>query len=587
MATFCINFISLFFFFSLLSTASIAETDQTTSFHGYDENDKREYNRSITEQSFNSNLGLIIELAKSGDITAQKDLGKKYLYGENFLQDYNKAIYWYRKAADTGDLDAQFNLGICYYQRLDQPEDLTEMFYWLEKAASKDHLEAQQMLDVAYAQILEIGSKAFNEGNYEIAFKFLKIAAEKGYSDAQLKIGQMYARGNYVDQDDKMAVKWFTMASNQNHGLSTALLGNMYMNGRGVEKDLNIGLTLIYYAAALGNEQAKSIIEMTRPDHFLAISSIDENRSKAVLSFIDKNITEKSEKKYFWQETIFLSRSEENINAIDSKLLTSYRVEDCRRNEYGFKQLEDIVIPDHKIEMVPAKPGSLIHKYVCENLIQNYNDSENEILSSGTGWLMPSGYIATNHHVVDGHTLISLIDADGKLHRASIVKMDKINDLALLKIDEHPPNLLPLPLSNSHCLAGQEVFTIGYPHPDLLGREAKVTNGIVSSSKGFNDDPRMLQISVPVQAGNSGGPLINPAGEVVGIVTEKLEPMGVFNKTGDFPQNVNYAIKINYLDALSEGLKKLPTRKSKPINKVTISDFVKTYKNSVFLVIAN
>jgi len=119
-----------------------------------------------------------------------------------------------------------------------------------------------------------------------------------------------------------------------------------------------------------------------------------------------------------------------------------------------------------------------------------------------------------------------------------------------------------------------------------MGKEAKVTSGIVNSSKGYDDDPRMLQISVQVQAGNSGGPLINSKGEVVGIVTAKLRAVKFFDETGDLPQNVNYALKSTYLVPLMEGLRKLPTAKNMSIVSGKLSDFAKAYKGSVFLVVA-
>jgi S1-C subfamily serine protease len=112
--------------------------------------------------------------------------------------------------------------------------------------------------------------------------------------------------------------------------------------------------------------------------------------------------------------------------------------------------------------------------------------------------------------------------------------------------------LLPpaLPLSSSPVKTGAAVLTMGYPHPDLLGSKPKLTEGVVSATSGVGDDPRVLQISVPVQAGNSGGPLINMEGEVVGVVMAKLNAVKMLKWTGDLPQNVNYAIKIPYLTVL-------------------------------------
>ena len=90
---------------------------------------------------------------------------------------------------------------------------------------------------------------------------------------------------------------------------------------------------------------------------------------------------------------------------------------------------------------------------------------------------------------------------------------------------------------------GAEVFTVGFPKTEILGVKPKLATGVISSRFGMRDDPRTYQISVPVQAGNSGGPLLNKQGQVVGVVAAKLNAAQVFNWIGDLPQNVNYAVK--------------------------------------------
>ena len=93
----------------------------------------------------------------------------------------------------------------------------------------------------------------------------------------------------------------------------------------------------------------------------------------------------------------------------------------------------------------------------------------------------------------------------------------------------------------------QAVFTIGFPDIKLQGTEPKYTDGKISSSSGIQDDPNQFQISVPVQPGNSGGPLVDFSGEVRGVIVARLNEIAALRSTGTLPQNVNYAIKSSVL----------------------------------------
>ncbi len=167
--------------------------------------------------------------------------------------------------------------------------------------------------------------------------------------------------------------------------------------------------------------------------------------------------------------------------------------------------------------------------------------------ATGTGWIT-GGLIATNNHVVSGRDRLRVRFADGRESVAFLSDSDADNDVALLRVGgELPPGL---PIAAAEAAIGADVFTLGYPHTQIMGSNAKLSTGIVNSTTGMRDDPRLYQISVPVQSGNSGGPLINSQGEVVGLVTAKLSAAQVYRWTGDLPQNVNYAVKVRHLRPL-------------------------------------
>jgi S1-C subfamily serine protease len=172
----------------------------------------------------------------------------------------------------------------------------------------------------------------------------------------------------------------------------------------------------------------------------------------------------------------------------------------------------------------------------------------------GSGFFVSKdGYLLTNHHVVKDAEKIEVRFGEQVLP-ARVVVEDKANDLAVLKVKGGSFPALSISRQDTPEL-GQEVFTIGFPNIQLQGLEPKYTDGKISSLKGIQDDPNLYQISVPVQPGNSGGPLCDIHGEVVGVVVARLNDLAVLESSGVVPQNVNYAIKARLALRLLEQVK--------------------------------
>jgi S1-C subfamily serine protease len=125
---------------------------------------------------------------------------------------------------------------------------------------------------------------------------------------------------------------------------------------------------------------------------------------------------------------------------------------------------------------------------------------------------------------------------------------------------------------------GEEVFTIGFPNIQMQGVAPKYTDGKISSLAGMQDDPSEYQISVPVQPGNSGGPLCDAGGQVVGIVVARINDIAVLQASGVMPQNVNYAVKSRHAWRLLQNIKGLEPAEpqaAKPVNVVkTVEDAI-------------
>jgi S1-C subfamily serine protease len=206
--------------------------------------------------------------------------------------------------------------------------------------------------------------------------------------------------------------------------------------------------------------------------------------------------------------------------------------------------------------------------------------------STGTAFFVTwEGHLVTNHHVVRDSTRVQVQFSNGEVLDARVVRLDEENDLALLHVEAIRR---PLVVEQSPAIVrGQEVFTLGYPLITLQGQEQKATFGHVNSTTGMQGDHRFAQIDVPIQPGNSGGPLIDEKGGVVGVVTSMLHPKVAMELAGVVPQNVNYAVKSHYVHALMtqglpEGWKSDPWAKK---NR-DYAELVSEAEDSVVLVVA-
>lgn len=182
--------------------------------------------------------------------------------------------------------------------------------------------------------------------------------------------------------------------------------------------------------------------------------------------------------------------------------------------------------------------------------------------ASGTGFgISSNGLIVTNSHVVNGATKIKVKGVNGDFSKSFLAKLiieDKNNDLAIIQISDSTFSTLgeiPFTISNKSSDVGSSVFVLGYPLKAMMGDEIKLTNGIISSKSGFQGDVTSYQISVPLQPGNSGGPLFDSNGNLIGIVNAKLT----------IGENVSYAIKSSYLTNLIDLLPSVPKLATKTL----------------------
>jgi S1-C subfamily serine protease len=343
-------------------------------------------------------------------------------------------------------------------------------------------------------------------------------AAQNGDAEAQYEIGMIHYRGDYVHWDNNYpeAAKWLREAARQGHPPAKVILGDMYFDGLGVPKDNNVGAMYYREAAEQGYERAQ---------YWLGVryATGDGIARDKVLA-------------YKWLTLALRANKDISRDRVESAIAKVATQMTAQEIAIGQRFVADFV------QRKEQAPGATEHK-----------SGETGLKATGSGFFISDdGALVTSYHVVKGASRVSVKTRQASFP-AKIRKFDSKNDIAILEVSGSGFRSLPVASSSSAKL-GEPVLTVGFPNPDLQGLEPKLTDGKISSLAGARDDARHFQISVAVQPGNSGGALINQAGNVIGVITGCLSEEVAFESSGALPQNVNYAVKSSYVLALLEGM---------------------------------
>jgi len=219
-------------------------------------------------------------------------------------------------------------------------------------------------------------------------------------------------------------------------------------------------------------------------------------------------------------------------------------------------------------------------KVMCEEAYLDLQKERDKVAgSSGTGFLISSnGYILTNSHVIEGARSITIKGIGGDFsnsHDAKLVIEDKPNDLALLKIESKIDTTLPYPIRFKGVETGEDAFVLGYPLISAMGEEIKLTKGIVSSKSGYQGSTSSYQISAQVQPGNSGSPVFDNNGNLIGVVNSKI--MGA--------EGVTYVIKPSFIRALFDNADiQLLMPEKNNLEKLSLSEKTKLVSPFIYIV---
>ena len=431
----------------------------------------------------------LVERAQKGDAAAQLALGWMYEKGDGVPIDSAEATKWYLKAAEQGYDFAQFNLGVKYANGEGVPKDMTEAEKWWRKAAEQGYVHAQFNLGIMYAYGAGVPKDSTE------AVKWLRKSAEQGDADAQFYLGNMFDSQFRVDRGGADAAGH---SLKQDDAESVKWYRKAAIQGQ-IDAQYHLGLKYSFGVGVL-----KDDIEALA---WLGIAAASGKVSAAVArGTLERQAGQVA-------SLAAQQRSKEILTEIEATKRAS-------------------TSPKPKDSAASVSPVAETPK------------------ASGSGAIVSSaGHVLTAAHVVSGASSVKVFTVQG-MKTASVVRIDEANDLAVLKLAAGTYPALPVTPSRRIRL-GQSVATIGFPNVEIQGFSPKVTRGEISSLNGIGDDPRAWQISVPVQPGNSGGPLLDENGNLVGVVVSKLG-LRAAQATGDMPQNVNYAVKSTYALALLE-----------------------------------
>jgi TPR repeat protein len=470
--------------------------------------------------------------AASGDFLEQRFLGMCYANGwEGVAKDKVEAVKWFRKAAEQNYADAQCDLGDCYRDGEGVDKDIVEAEKWYSKAAAQGLGLAKQNLQNVESLISEQQQAKY--------FEDTKVKAEQGDANAQSNLGFCYESGRGVEKNVAEAVKWYRKAAEQTNAYAQYNLGVCYMNGEGVEKD--IVEATAWYRKAAGQNVA------------------DAQYALGLCYTTGEGILKDSVEGYKWMLLAAANGCEDAVKSIP--------------------QLENSMTPDQI-----AEGQKLAREFKLSKGSSNVSISSNQPVASGTGFFITDdGYLISNYHVVKDATKVRLLTGAGLID-AKVVEVDAANDLALLKADGR---FAPLAIAASRTVAlGGTVATVGFPDIGLQGFAPKLAKGEIASLSGAGDDPRYFQISVPVQPGNSGGALVDERGNVIGIVSAKLDASAALAASGQLPENVNYAVKSSLLLSFLESVPDVDARlKSPNVKDEKFEDVVKSAQDAAVLVL--
>jgi TPR repeat protein len=406
-------------------------------------------------------------------------------------KDYKHAIRLLQPLVEHGNVAAEKQLGVLYFRGLGTDPDKAKALKLFLAAAATGDADGEKDAGVAY----QTGGPGV--GNDAEAVKWFRAAADQGNAEAESDLGFLYGEGRGVPRDYKEGLRWDAKAAEQGFVPALVNIAANFAHGTGVPQD---------YAQALFWVDL-ALLRLPKDDPLRAAQIKFAQDVSVHLSANDPV-----------QIALAARNWRPGKGALDTVLAAA-----------GLPT-EGGGAPPPGLGGLPATPPGR---------------------STGSGMVIDrAGDVLTNSHVVDRCTAIHVRLANGEPVTGTVLASDRAGDLAVVRLNGVLGE--PVVLSDKPAQQGEPVMVAGFPLSGVLTADMSVSEGIVSALSGVGDSTRQLQISAPIQSGNSGGPLFDQDGAVIGVVQSSLNS-AVLALAGAIAQNANFAIKTSsvreFLDA--------------------------------------
>jgi len=541
-----------------------------------------------TELTLEEKFSQTMQKAEAGDASAQSSLGEMYDHGKGTAKNKAIAFEWYKKSADQGNTKGQANLGWWLYT---EAGDAEKALVLLQKSADQGEVLAQSLLGEIYSRNERVVNNAMIKNTYKDISKAIAWhlkAAEQGYPfsmralgyiykvgdgvkidltksnewyrksfeifqrdinqgdvDIQRALASAYFYGNGVVKNDQKAIELNEKIAMQGGAEDQANLADKFLGGYGVPKNFAKAFEWYKKAAEQGSVNAEYHLgrlyaegEGTSKDItkafelYLKAAAQGHSTSQYMVSYIygDPNgISPDLVREYAWFNLAMASENDPSI--VEENRIKRYQLEKrmtlAQRTE-GQRLAANWKMGDTLLASVGIAPST-----------ESFNNKYRKH-STGTAFSVSrEGHALTNHHVINGCAEVKVAGREGKV---KVIASDSVNDIALLQLPGNLKDVANLNPDLGKLRQGEDIIVFGFPLNYVLSSGGNLTPGVISALTGLGNNTNQIQITAPIQPGSSGSPVMDKKGNIVGVVSMKLDDGRMAKATGQVGQNVNFAV---------------------------------------------